>query len=166
VREKVPEHIDQDKSEGLVGKTTGLVLQKGAEMIGPFKGKYRFLSNFWPCEIVFEGLKFPSSEHAYQAAKTFDDTIRKQIASAATPGKAKRAGQQVELRPDWEAEKIGIMLEILRQKFSIPKLASLLLATGDENLVEVNHWGDTFWGVCQGKGENHLGRLLMNPGGD
>ena len=35
------------------------------------------------------------------------------------------------------------------------------MATGNAVLVEKNDWGDTFWGVCSGKGENYLGRLLM-----
>ena len=36
-----------------------------------------------------------------------------------------------------------------------------LIDTGDIELVEVNSWGDTFYGVCNGVGENHLGKLLM-----
>lgn len=38
-------------------------------MISEFTGDYRFLSNFWPYDIPFEGTVFPSVEHAYQAAK-------------------------------------------------------------------------------------------------
>lgn len=37
----------------------------------------------------------------------------------------------------------------------------MLLKTGDEELVEGNTWGDTFWGVCKGKGRNELGKILM-----
>jgi predicted NAD-dependent protein-ADP-ribosyltransferase YbiA (DUF1768 family) len=37
----------------------------------------------------------------------------------------------------------------------------MLKATGDEELVEGNWWNDTFWGVCNGVGENNLGKLLM-----
>ena len=42
-------------------------------------------------------------------------------------------------------------------------LRSLLVATGDRELIEGNTWGDTFWGVDKntGQGENHLGRILM-----
>ena len=36
-----------------------------------------------------------------------------------------------------------------------------LLATGKATLVEGNSWGDTFWGVCRGKGKNMLGKILM-----
>lgn len=27
-------------------------------------------------------------------------------------------------------------------------------------LIEGNHWGDTYWGVCYGQGLNHLGKTL------
>jgi predicted NAD-dependent protein-ADP-ribosyltransferase YbiA (DUF1768 family) len=53
------------------------------------------------------------------------------------------------------------MRDLLRQKFAHPELRRLLLATGDAELVEGNTWGDRFWGVCAGRGQNHLGRLLM-----
>lgn len=36
-----------------------------------------------------------------------------------------------------------------------------LLATGGVELIEGNDWGDAFWGVCGGYGQNWLGVLLM-----
>lgn len=57
-------------------------------------------------------------------------------------------------RPDWEDVKVDIMLGLLRQKFQHPELGAKLLATGDAYLVEGNTWGDTFWGVFNGKGQN------------
>ena len=38
-------------------------------MIRSFTGEYRFLSNFFPSPVEFEGLVFPTVEHAFQAAK-------------------------------------------------------------------------------------------------
>ena len=73
------------------------------------------------------------------------------------------------MRPDWEQVKTGIMEEIVRAKFTQhPELAALLLATGDTVLVEGNHWGDTCWGVDTrtGRGENHLGKILMKVRGN
>src|SRR5207247_1025063 len=35
--------------------------------IDSFSGPYRFLSNFWPAEVEFEGIAYPSVEHAYQS---------------------------------------------------------------------------------------------------
>ena len=130
-------------------------------MIGPFDGRYSFLSNFYRSPVTLDGLEYPSVEHAYQAAKTTDPEERATVREALTPGLAKRLGRQVHLRPDWEDVKLAVMADLLRQKFDRPPLAKALLETGDEELVEVNYWRDTYWGVFHGTGENHLGRLLM-----
>ena len=129
--------------------------------INSFRGEYSFLSNFYFCNIWWEGINYPSTEHAYQASKTLDDDQRKVIAQATTPGKAKRLGKKITLRDDWDKVKVLIMRELLLRKFAIPELKAKLMATGDKELVEVNTWQDTFWGVCNGQGENWLGKLLM-----
>lgn len=126
-----------------------------------FQGEYRFLSNFTPALIEYEGLKFPTVEHAYQAAKSKDVHFRRHVAELLTPGRAKRAGQTAKLRTDWEDVKLGIMLDLLRIKFKSSRLRLQLKQTGSAHLEETNYWGDTFWGVCKGKGENQLGKLLM-----
>lgn len=131
-------------------------------MIDTFDGKYQFLSNFYDSPILyFDGLTYPTVEHCFQAQKTLDLSARYDIVLLDTPGKAKRAGRQVALRSDWEDIKLSIMERCLRLKFSDPELAQMLLDTGDEELVEGNWWHDTYWGVCQGEGENNLGKLLM-----
>ena len=58
------------------------------------------------------------------------------------------------------------MEDCLRAKFAIPELKEMLLATGDEELIEGTWWHDQFWVVCyfdqhKGEGQNHLGKLLM-----
>lgn len=133
-----------------------------ADPITEFKGGNRFLSNFYLSNALMGGLSFPSVEHAYQAAKTFDRDMRFLIAQAPSPGQAKRMGQKVILRSDWEGVKLGIMLKLVKQKFITDNvLREQLLATGESELIEGNTWGDTFWGVCKGVGENHLGKILM-----
>lgn len=134
--------------------------------ITSFSGKYRWLSNFWPCPVEFQGVMYPTVEHAYQAAKTLDPKQRLDIQRIPRPGDAKRHGRSVTLREDWEQVKVGIMKYLLREKFNNPAgrnsdMKALLISTGDAMLIEGNHWGDIFWGVCRGKGENVLGRLLM-----
>lgn len=129
--------------------------------ITSFRGDHRFLSNFWPVDVEFEGRTYPSVEHAYQAAKCLRNIDRTRIAGLATAGDAKAAGQAVEARGDWEEVRIEVMRQLLSTKFAHPDLASRLTATGDAELIEGNDWGDTFWGVCSGRGDNHLGRLLM-----
>ena len=136
-------------------------------MIKDFRGPYRWHSNFHLIDIEYEGLVYPSSEHAYQAAKTLDrDWDRKIIQAAPTPATAKRPGMTVQLRPDWESIKTRVMETILRTKFEDPELRQKLLDTGSEILIEGNYWHDNFWGTCicprcGDRGENWLGKLLM-----
>jgi ribA/ribD-fused uncharacterized protein len=128
--------------------------------IDRFVGRYSFLSNFAGVDVQLDGATYPSVEAAYQAAKTTDARQRAKFTSAAAPD-AKKMGRRLKLRPDWESVKVDVMAGLLRQKFALEPLRGQLLATGDAELVEGNYWGDTFWGVCQGVGENWLGRLLM-----
>ena len=66
------------------------------------------------------------------------------------------------MRDDWSFHKLGIMREIVRKKFLHKNLADRLLDTWDAELIEGNNWGDQYWGVCRGQGQNHLGRILMD----
>ncbi len=128
--------------------------------ITSFTGFYSFLSNFFAVRVTLDAHEYPSVENAYQAAKTlhYARRIELQTCSAA---QAKRIGRSLPLRADWEQIKEQVMLDLLRQKFTHPSLALRLLETGDQDLVEGNYWGDTYWGVCRGVGKNRLGMLLM-----
>lgn len=136
-------------------------------MIAMFDGKHAFLSNFASSTFTSDGITFPTVEHWFQAYKTQDPTEFRRIATADTPGKAKRMGRQVTLRSDWEEIKVDVMRAGLRKKFAIPSLRAKLLATGNEELMEGNTWHDNTWGncVCQKcqnvPGRNMLGMLLM-----
>lgn len=129
--------------------------------ITSFRGPHRFLSNFYPSVVEFEGFEYPTVEHAFQAAKTLDLDYRARVRTALSPGEAKALGRAAVLRRDWDHLRVGVMRDLLWKKFSRPDLSALLLATGDVPLVEGNTWGDRYWGVCAGVGENMLGRLLM-----
>lgn len=134
-----------------------------AEIILSFSGEHRFLSNFWPCEVEYEGISFSSVEHAYVAAKTTDIELRQEIVYVATPGKVKRFGRKLVLRDDWEDIKLSVMRNLVQQKFQDAELMEKLQATRPCELVEGNTWGDTFWGQCPiGNGQNHLGKILMS----
>ena len=130
--------------------------------IGEFQGEYRFLSNFYPAVVEFEGITYPHVEGAYQSAKTKDMNERRRIAAIADPAEAKRAGRALKYRDDWEQVKFDVMETCVRYKFTHhPELRDKLLATGDAVLEEGNNWGDRIWGVVDGVGENRLGKLLM-----
>ena len=137
-------------------------------MIQKFHGEHAFLSNFHPSHITFEGIAYPTVEHAFQAAKSNDPETRQKIADKDTPGKAKRAGGRRGIVHDfdfdaWEAKKVETMEHICRLKFADPSFRALLESTGDQELQEGNNWNDTFWGISlkTGKGRNNLGKILM-----
>jgi len=134
-------------------------------MINRFDGEYRFLSNFWTVPIEFEGLSFPSVEHAFVAAKTLDQNERVHIAHIGTAREVKAYGRKLKLRPDWEEVKVSVMTQLVTQKFTnYSGLKRRLLETGDQELIEGNWWGDKFWGVDlkTGIGQNKLGKILMD----
>jgi len=129
--------------------------------IDRFNGDYAFLSNFFNIPVRVWGVTYPTSEHAYQAAKTATQVDHDAILSCATPGNAKRLGRRVQIRPRWDEMRVSVMREVQQAKFSNPYMASALLKTGDVELIEGNTWNDTWWGMCNGIGENHLGKILM-----
>lgn len=126
-------------------------------MVKGFFGEYRFLSNFWPAKVIFDGVTYPTVENAYQAAKV-EKHLR--FGFLSSPGEAKKLGQTLTLRPGWKSIKLEIMYKLCQQKFSQSPLKEKLLAT-EGLLEETNDWGDRYWGVCDGIGENHLGKILM-----
>ena len=135
-------------------------------MIDKFDGEYAFLSNFYPSPIPVQFdkdvvINAPTVEHLFQYMKTQSDEEGIAILQAQTPAQAKRLGRKCHLREDWEEIKDEVMYRSLKYKFEIPELRELLLATGNEELVEGNYWNDTYWGVCKGIGQNKLGKLLM-----
>ena len=133
-----------------------------SHIIDSFSGEYRFLSNFYPSTIFVDGFRYPTVEHAFQAAKTADNAAKQKIATTQSALRAKSLGRQVRLRKDWEAIKVAVMRQCVALKFeSHPDLAEMLLETGNAKLIEGNSWNDTFWGACGGRGKNHLGKILM-----
>ena len=138
-------------------------------MINSFSGSYEFLSNFYESPFVWRGNKYTTVEHAFQAAKTLNPVERKAIMEAPTPGRAKKLGRAVNLRPDWEDVKEQVMYECVSAKFhSSAALAIALLATKDEELIEgTTGWHDNIWGSCECpkckniEGQNKLGKILM-----
>lgn len=128
-----------------------------------FRGQYAFLSNMHPASFLWDGRMYLNAEAAFQSAKCLAPFERDQFSHM--DGKtAKREGKKVLLRPDWERVKLGLMKEIVTAKFAQNEdMLQQLIATGSMTLTEGNMWNDTFWGVSlkTGKGENHLGRILM-----
>lgn len=130
-----------------------------AKPILEFTGRHRWLSNFW---IGPDGR---SVEHTYQAAKVTNADVQKWVLDSPTPAIAKRRGRSAKvtafLHPEWDQLRIDVMTGLIRAKAHIPQIMSKLMDTGDAHLEEGNWWGDEFWGVYNGRGLNHLGRIWM-----
>ena len=146
-------------------------------MIDKFEGRYRFLSNFYPCKIEHQGIIYPSVENFYVAMKVNDQQLingkyytpgdfREMIARITNPAEVKKIGSKVKLRTGWDDKKLEVMNWAVRQKFKDETLSEMLLSTGDQELIEGNWWHDNFYGSCScskcgNKGDNNLGKLLM-----
>ncbi|MDB5159816.1 MAG: Swarming motility protein YbiA [Candidatus Saccharibacteria bacterium] len=154
-------------------------------MIEQFRGEHFFLSNMKPLKYTIltnQNTYALTSEHAYQAAKFTDTATHQQVAHMTVQKRALEeeydgiaaknfAHELIEagepLRVGWgNPMKLAVMEEVVRRKFiANPDLLDMLIATGDELLVEGNDWGDHFWGVDpigSDNGENHLGLILMH----
>jgi ribA/ribD-fused uncharacterized protein len=132
-----------------------------ARNVRGFVGDYRWLSNFYPCRVQYEGLTYRSSEAVYQSAK-FPPAERAVYTTLEAPAAKALAHSKVVDPAWWDARKDQVMRDAVWAKFSQnPDLAARLVATGDKFLEETNWWNDQYWGVYQGKGKNMLGQILM-----
>jgi ribA/ribD-fused uncharacterized protein len=129
---------------------------------------YGAFSNLYPRSIEFDGLTYPTSEHAYQAGKACKPAVRDWILSAPTPSLAAMAAHGLyvwDVVPNWADIKFDRMRAVLRAKFEQHSdLRELLLSTGNARLVEagtVNNAVNRLWGEVEGKGQNMLGVMLM-----
>lgn len=134
--------------------------------IDDWSGEFSFLRNDFPVSILFDGITYPSVEHAFQAGKTFNQNIRENIADAPTASIAKKIGKAITDIPDnWDSYRLEHMENILYQKFEAPELAKQLEDTGDKHIIMLNN-SDTFWGMVIDEddyrvGDNNLGKILM-----
>lgn len=138
------------------------------DRITSFKDAHRFLSNFYQSPVTFGGLTYPNAEAAFQAQKCGKEENKVKYTLVKNPVVAKRMGKKEPNLPNnWYEVSYGIMLEIVRAKFSLPEMKEKLLSTGDAELVEGNNhhdnlWGDCFCSHCVAKiGQNRLGKILM-----
>lgn len=128
-------------------------------VIDKFDGAYDFLSNFYDqTPVCYRGICFGSSEAAYQAQKCPERAKEFEPLSAR---EAKKLGRKVEICPQWDEIKDAVMFRIVYGKFQNLYLRKMLLDTGDATLIEGNTWHDTYWGVCDDRGQNRLGYILM-----
>lgn len=127
-------------------------------------GPLGYLANYSDHGFYKDGKYWPTAEHYFQAQKFFDENIKERIRFAETPKEASTIGRDrnLPLRSDWEEVKQDIMLETVLLKFRAnPDILELLLATGDEELIE-NTTKESYWGCGPDKnGQNNYGKILV-----
>ena len=140
--------------------------------------------------IEYNGVRFPSVEHAFQAAKFDDPEVAALLAGVASASDVKRLGGKRGqgdwptrfgrpaplMRSDWGDVKHAVLEELIEQKFrNNPALAKYLVDTGDRQLIENStQWGDSEYGMVDPlarssgfqadrlRGQNVTGVALMN----
>lgn len=124
--------------------------------------EYGVFSNFYRCRIFLDGEWWDSTEHYYQAQKTTDEGLKKQIRECKTPKESKNLANSVPLRVDWDDIKYEVMKKAIMAKFSQNEsFKQILIGTKNEELVEDSPY-DYIWGCGRdGTGQNLLGKVLM-----
>jgi ribA/ribD-fused uncharacterized protein len=125
-------------------------------------------SNLYRRSIDFEGISYPTAEHAYQAGKARKKEVRDWLMAAPSPALLAMAAHGLyywDITPGWSTSKFDRMAAVLRAKFTQhADLKDILLNTGDARLVEsasVDNAVNRLWGEVNGVGKNMLGTLLM-----
>ncbi len=135
-------------------------------VINEFNGDYRWLSNFHILEspLEYNGITYKTTEHFYQSMKSNDINENRKIAAHPLKG-LKAYCRTIPVVSGWDDTRLIVMAYAIRYKFSEknPRLRSMLVNTGDTEIIEGNRWNDKFWGVClkTGEGENNLGKIIM-----
>lgn len=140
-----------------------------SKYIGSFSGDLEFLSNMYKIPIYFNESKYdnfqpdfkvyPSSENLYQALKCKYIKDR-ELFQNVDPYKSKRIGRSIEIRSDWDNVRLEAMKLAIDLKFKNIELAEKLIDLPDDKIIEFNNWGDRFFGICNGEGLDHLGKIL------
>lgn len=139
-----------------------------------FTGEYDYLSNAWRLppnkRIVYEGVTYPTVDHAFHALKTLDDRQREFLASVSTPNVARILAKTSDRRPDWKEIRLPLMRQLMWLKFQANgnELVPKLLDTKDIPIIFENTYNDLFWGAIWSEydntwsGENMVGKALMS----
>lgn len=129
---------------------------------------YGCFSNLYRCRVVFEGVEYITSEHAYQAGKARKLEVRDWLMAAPSPSLLAMAAHGLyswDIAPGWSKNRRDRMRRVVLAKFTQnDDLAEILLSTCDEEIVEtptVDSAVNRRWGKVNGVGQNWLGLILM-----
>ena len=113
------------------------------------------------------GFNGDTNEHIFQAMKALSEAERKWVMSSTSPFEAKKRGRQITMRPDWNGISRRVMLELNLAKYKQnSSLASALVLTYPQTLVEGNNWGDDYWGAVPATEQDRRRVLYPYPASD
>ncbi|MEG0297245.1 MAG: NADAR domain-containing protein [Clostridium sp.] len=128
------------------------------------KDEYGCFSNFAEYEFSENGMKYKTSEHYFQSKKFEGTDAELEVINAKSPMKSAILGRDrtKPLRQDWEMIKDDVMRQAVLLKFSQNEsIKTILLSTGNEDIVEKTT-DDYYWGCgTDGTGKNMLGKILV-----
>lgn len=129
-----------------------------------YENSYFALNNFSAHTIKYNGIFYPTAEHAFHGAKFDDEKIKEEIRNTTSPLEAFELGKKYKLlrKTNWNEIKVNILYEILKEKVKQhEEVKKVLLSTNEEEIVEDNP-NDDFWGNGKdGSGQNQTGKILM-----
>lgn len=130
--------------------------------IDAFEGIYECFALDIACQVLYNGVMHYSAKHALLAAQYPDATDHLQAPGSAEVSAALKLVEGEAEAKTWPQIRLKAMEKILRDKFQrCEEYRKKLKDTGDRDLVWENE-EDTFWGATKGRGQNHLGRILMD----
>lgn len=144
---------------------------KKLEKIMGYKGYFNFLNPEFPSPVLFEGNMYASAIHAFHAAKTTDDVVRRRISKMSMIEDLNKNPESsiistIPEPEDWKLRRLGVMETVNRDKFRRNKeLREKLVSTQGRELVNIitldkDSEDSLFWGVIKNQGQNQLGRIL------
>lgn len=130
---------------------------------------YDLFNNFSANAVEYEGVLYPTAEHAYQAAKLTNQEAKDAVRSAKSPLLSKEISSTYKefKRAGWDEVKLEIMEIICRAKLEQhEEVREALLKSGSDIIAEDSK-EDSFWGIgADGQGQNHLGKIWMKLRGE
>lgn len=143
-------------------------------VFGGALSEYDSFSNWSPSKINYDNMDYSCVEQAYMYAKAKangDDTAAEAVMFTDDPREIKRIGSSIAINKEWENKRTGIMLKIVRAKFTQNEaLKTELLASRGKKLGETGK--DTVYAIglpltdrnvlnsSNWNGECQLGKIL------
>ncbi len=122
------------------------------------------LSSYSRLGFELDGAEWPSVEHYYQGMKFEDGELRELVRTTEHPAKAVKLANANKgmVRKDWPQIREIMMTRAVYIKCRTHEaVASTLLATGDQQIIESSQY-DYYWGCGRdGRGHNAFGKVLM-----